>query len=110
VNIAKGKEKVMEQNNNLITYEYGAMSSKFSCQATNKLTAYVTMCVHFQSNAHLIAIYAPEECLQDSWLSITGEVIERLDEIFGGTHSFDEYVKTHEKEIVDCYKTIKRIV
>ena len=32
-------------------YEYGAMSSKFPLVAENKLTAYATMCLHYQENA-----------------------------------------------------------
>lgn len=94
----------------LVTYEYGAMSSKFSCMAENKLTAYVTMCMHYDSNAHLLVIYSPKESKKDCWMSITGEISERLDEIFGGVNSFDEYVKNHIEEIRACYKTVKRLV
>jgi 16S rRNA G527 N7-methylase RsmG len=95
----------------MTTFEYGAMSSKFSCEAENKLTAYVTMILHYDSNNHLIALYEPKEIIKDdSWLSITGQVSERLDEIFGGENAFDKYVESHIEEIKACYKTIKRLI
>jgi len=91
-------------------FEYGAMSNKYSCEAENKLTAYVAMCTHYDNQAHLLVVYSPSECKGDSWFSITGNISERLDEIFGGVGSFDEYVKNHIDEIRECYKSIKRIV
>jgi len=93
-----------------IKYEYGAMSSKFSCVAENKLTAYVAMCLHYDSQSHLLVIYSPEESKKDCWMSFTGKISERLDEVFGGVGSFNEYVKNHVEEIKKCYKSIKRIV
>ena len=66
----------------LITYEYGAMSSLWSLQAENKFTAYVTMVYHYDNQAHMIALYKPVENKDDSWLNITGNISERLDEIF----------------------------
>lgn len=54
----------MEQKE-LITFEYGAMSSLYSLQAENKLTAYVAMCIHFGRNNHLIALYEPKELVKD---------------------------------------------
>ncbi|SIS72704.1 MULTISPECIES: hypothetical protein [Chryseobacterium] len=94
----------------LIQYEYGAMSSKYSLQAKNKLTAYAAMCVHFQSSAHLIAIYSPIECKEDSWLNPSGQISERLDEIFGGKDSFDKYFEENIQEIKKSYNSIKQIV
>lgn len=95
----------------MTTFEYGAMSSRFSCEAENKLTAYVTMVLHFGSNNHLIALYEPKEIIKDdSWLSITGQVSGRLDEIFGGENAFDKYVESYIEEIRACYKTIKRLI
>jgi len=94
----------------LVTYEYGAMSSKFSLQATNKLTAYCAMLLHFQESNHLIVIYSPESSKEDSWLSFDGKVAARLDEIFGGENSFDKYLELNIEEIKVCYDTIKRIV
>jgi hypothetical protein len=91
------------------TFEYGSMSSKFSCEAEDKLTAYATMCIHYQSSSHLLVIYSPEECKDDMWTSFDGKVSARLDEIFGGEGSFDKYVAQHPYEIRDCYKSIKRI-
>ena len=91
-------------------YEYGAMSSKFKLKATNKLTAYATMVLHYANSPHLVAIYSPKESKNDSWLSFDGKCHERLDEIFGGKDSFDVYVNDNMDEIKKCYKSIKRIV
>lgn len=91
------------------TFEYGAVSSRFSCQAENKLTAYCAMCFHYDRNAHLIALYT-EECKNDSWLSIDGKISDRLDEIFGGPGSFDKYIEANKDAVIACYQTIKRLV
>jgi hypothetical protein len=91
------------------SYEYGIMSNKFSLKASNKLTAYATMCLHYQSNSHMIAIYEPEECKEDSWMNITGQISERLDEVFGGKDSFDKYLENNPKDIKECYGSIKKI-
>ena len=97
-------------DNSLIAFEYGAMSSRYSVQAKNKLTAYAVMVIHFDSNNHLIALYEPKEIVKnDSWLNITGVVSERLDEIFGGEGSFDQYVDEHINEIKEAYNTISQI-
>ena len=100
----------METKPSLTTYEYGAMSSKYSCQAENKLTAYVAMVYQYDRSAHLIALYSPDECLNDQWINITGQISERLDEIFGGEGSFDKYVESHIEEIKACYKSIKQLM
>ncbi len=95
----------------LITFKYGAMSSCFSCQAANKLTAYVTMCLHYDEQNHLIMLYEPAEIVKnDVWTEFSGRVSARLDEIFGGEGSFDKYVDEHIEEIRACYKTIKRLI
>jgi hypothetical protein len=94
----------------MITFEYGAMSSKYSCEAENKLTAYVTMCVHYGNSACLVMIYSPEECKSDNWISLNGQISKKLDEIFGGENAFDKYVESHVEEIRTCYKTIKQLV
>lgn len=91
-------------------FEYGAMSSKYSCEAENKLTAYAAMVLHYQSSAHLIAIYSPKESKEDSWLNMTGKISDRLDEVFGGKDSFDKYLEDNIEEVKKCYKTIKQIV
>lgn len=90
-------------------YEYGSMSSLYRIEAENKLTAYATMVLHYQSSAHLIAIYEPIESKEDSWLNPMGQISERLDEIFGGENSFDKYLESNIEEIKTCYKTIKQI-
>lgn len=92
-----------------VIFEYGAVSSKFSCEATNKLTAYCAMVSHYNRQAHLIAIYSPEESKADSWLCITGQISDRLDEIFKEEGGFDKYFESHIEEIKTCYKSIKRI-
>ena len=93
-------------------YEYGAMSSKYSCKAENKLTAYVTMCLHFDNQANVLVIYSPKECKKDSWINFNGKILARLDEIFikNSSMDFDKYIKSHTEEIKACYKTIKRLL
>lgn len=93
-----------------IKYEYGAMSSRFSLKAKNKLTAYATMVVHYKQSPHLVAVYSPEESKEDSWISFDGKCSERLDEVFGGVDCFNKYIENNLEEIRECYKTIKRIV
>lgn len=93
-----------------VPYEYGAMSSKFRLYATDKLTAYATMVLHYQNSSHLVAIYSPEESKADSWMSFDGKCSDRLDEIFGGKDSFDKYLKEHISEIRECYKGLKRLI
>lgn len=94
----------------MTTFEYGAMSSRYSCEAENKLTAYTAMVVHYDRSAHLIALYAPEEIKEDSWMSFDGKISERLDEIFGGVDSFDKYCIDHKDQITACYESIKQLV
>jgi len=91
-------------------YEYGVMSSKFKLMAADKRTAYVTMCLHYQSNNHLVVIYSPESSKEDSWTCFTGQVSKRLDEIFGGEGSFDAYLEDNVDAIKKCYKSITRLV
>lgn len=98
------------QQPEMVTYEYGIMSTKYSCQATNKLTAYVAMCVQYDQNAHIIAIYSPESSKNDSWINPMGQISDRLDEIFGGSDSFEKYCDDNYDEINACSKTIKQIV
>jgi len=98
------------EKSDLKTYEYGAMCSKFSLTASNKLTAYATMIYHYDNSAHLLVVYSPEECKLDSWFSFDGKVMDKLDSIFGGKDSFQNYFFENKKEIVECYKTIKRLI
>lgn len=90
--------------------EYGAMSSKYSIEAENKLAAYFAMCLHFGGNAGLIAIYSPEECKKDSWLNPVGNIMQRLDEVFGGEGAFDRFATEHADEIRAAYGTIKQLI
>lgn len=90
--------------------EYGAMSSKYSIEADSKLTAYCAMVGHFDRSAHLIAIYSPEECRQDAWMSFTGQISDRLDEIFGGEGSFDKYFEENIEAIKSAYQSIKQLI
>ena len=74
-------------------YEYGAMSSRYSIEADNKLTAYAAMIIQFNSAPHLIAIYSPKESAEnDSWLMRTNDFKQRIDEIFGGEGEFEKYL------------------
>jgi hypothetical protein len=43
-------------------------------------------------------------------MNITGQIIERLDEVFGGDGSFDKYLENNIEEIKECYKTVEKIV
>lgn len=92
------------------TFEYGAMSSMYSCEAENKLTAYVAMVTHYNRSAHMLVIYSPKECKEDNWASFDGKISARLDEVFGGPDSFDKYCEDNQEVISQCYKSIKQIV
>jgi hypothetical protein len=101
------------ENNKLITIEFGAMSSKYSIQATNKLTAYVGILMYMSNSPHLIALYSPKEIVEnDSWLSIDGKIADRLDEIFGGKDSFDNYSMNpnNKDSIIKAIKGVKKIL
>lgn len=93
-----------------VKYEYGAMSSKFEVTATNKLTAYVCMILHYGASNHLVVIYSPESSKDDTWTSFDGKVSERLDEIYGGDGSFEKYLDDNLSDVKEAYKTIKRLV
>jgi len=91
-------------------YVYGAMSTKYKLTAKNKLTAYATMCLHYQNSAPILVIYSPEECKEDSWFNPSGKISERFNEVFGGENSFDKYLENNQDEIRECYKSIEKIV
>lgn len=93
-----------------MVFKYGAMSSVYSIEADNKLTAYVGMVAHFGQSAHLIALYEPREVVEnDRWLNPLGQISDRLDEIFGGPGSFDKYAEEHLEEIRAAVETIKQL-
>lgn len=94
----------------MITFEYGAVSSKFSVQAENKLTAYAAMIVHYEGQAGLLVIYSPEESKKDCWTTFGHDVMEKVDKTFGGPGAFEKYIREHTEEINKAYGTIKRIV
>lgn len=93
-----------------MVFEYGAMSSKYSIEADNKLTAYAAMVIQFCHNPFLVAIYAPEECKNDSWLMRMDDLEARLDEIFGGEGAFQKYLAEHKEEIGAACKTVKTLI
>lgn len=95
---------------NIMVIEFGAMSSMYSIEADDKLAAYFAICLFYQRNAHMVAIYSPEEACQDQWLSIDGKISARLDEIFGGENAFDLYGKANGEKIEAAYHTIKQLV
>ena len=99
-----------KESKNNVVYEYGAMSTKYRLVANDKLTAYATMVMHYNRSNHLVAIYVPESSKQDQWTSFTGQVSDRLDEIFGGDGSFDKYFDDNSSEIQNCYDSIEKIV
>ena len=92
-------------------FEYGGMSSKYSIESENKLTAYAAMIIHFgPAAAVFIAIYSPEESRKaDSWL-LAYPLNKRLDEIFGGDGSFFKYLDEHQDEIKNALDTIEQLV
>lgn len=90
-------------------YEYGAMSTKYSIMAPNKLVAYAAMVYHFGRSNHLVAIYSPESSMKDQWLCPYGRVSARLDEIFGGENAFDLFVDANTDEIKKCMDTITKV-
>lgn len=106
------KEQKQKKNKTKhMIYEYGAMSSKYSIEADNKLTAYAAMIIQFNSVPQLIAIYSPKESAEnDSWLMRTNDLKQRLDEIFGGDGEFEKYLYEHPDEIKKACKTIKQII
>ena len=85
------------------------MSSKYSIEADDKLTAYAGMIVHFGGNAAMIAIYSPEECKEDSWL-FASPIDKRLDEVFGGDGTFFKYLDEHMDEIKTAIQSIKQLI
>jgi len=91
--------------------EYGAMSSKFSVEAENKLVAYVAIILHYDRNNHLVVIYSPIECKSDTWANFNGQVSETLDKLFfeNSGKKFDEFVEDNKEDIRKAYETIKRI-
>ena len=94
-------------------FEYGAMSSKYSVEADNKLTAYAVMVYHYERSAHLIMLYSPEEIVKDDvWADFTGKISARLGEIFiaSSGQNFDQYVESHVEEFKAACKTIKQLV
>ena len=100
-------------------YTYGAMSSKYELEADDKLTAYAAMVCHYNQSAHLLVIYSPEECKEDSWTTIDGKISEKLHEIFGGNtddykpeenDAFDKYIDEHIDEVKAAYKSIKQLI
>ena len=94
-----------------MVYEYGAMSSKYSIEAENKLTAYAGMVIHFAHNPFLVAIYSPKESAEnDSWLMRMNDLEGRLDEIFGGKGEFQKYLAEHQDEIKQAIDSIKTLV
>ena len=91
-------------------FEYGAMSSRYSIEAEDKLTAYAAMLIHFGRSNHLIALYAPKDIVKnDSWLNPFGKISARIDEIFGGEGSFDKYVEEHIPEIKKALESIEQL-
>lgn len=91
-------------------FEYGAVSSKYEVTADNKLTAYCAMILQYSRSAHMIDLYSPAETKEDSWMNPTGQISDRLDEVFGGEGLFDKYLEQHMEEVRIAYNTIKQLV
>jgi hypothetical protein len=79
-------------------------------QAKNKLTAYVCMVMHYDTQAFAVIIFEPKELVKDDqWCSFDGKIAARLDEIFGGDNAFDIYCENNIEDIKDCYATRKKL-
>lgn len=100
----------MEQEDKLVTYRYGAMKTQYELKSTSKLVAYCSMTVHFAKKAHLMALFSPEEIRKDNWANVTGDILPKLDEIFGGPGKFYEFRDSHKKEIKECMETIVQVM
>lgn len=96
--------------NNMQTYEYGAVSSKYELQAPCHLTAYAAMILHYEDSARLLVIYSPEECKKDAWTTFGNDLMERVDKTFGGPGKFEAYIIDNKDEIITAYDTIKQLV
>ena len=93
-----------------IIYEYGAGSSKYVLEAASKLTAYAAMVLHYKNSPNLVVIYTPEECSNDTWFNMNGKTAEKLDILFGGVGSFENYLHSNIEDIRACYKSIKQLI
>ena len=92
-------------------FEYGIMSSKYSIEAENKLTAYAAMIMHLgPASTAFITIYSPEESRKNDSQLLAYPIVKRLDEVFGGEGSFFKYLGKHQDEINKTLDTIKRLV
>lgn len=88
--------------------EYGIMSSKWSIEADDKLTAYATILISQNRRAGLVVIYN-EELKSDNW-AFADDLEKRVGEIFGGSPSdFHHFVNTHKNEIRKAFETIKNL-
>lgn len=59
-----------------IVFTYGVMASCYRLQAENKLTAYATMVLQFNSNPQLVAIYEPTD-LQNKILGLCTALLNK---------------------------------
>ena len=91
-------------------FEFVVMSSRYSVEAEDKLTAYSVMAIYYMANPQLVALYEPQEMVKnDSWLLATN-VEKRLDEVFGGEGAFLKYLDEHRTEIKECFTTLKQLI
>ncbi len=101
---------MMDDTKKMITFEYGAMSSLYSLEAENKLTAYCAMIGHYTTSAHMLVVYEPKDLVKDdNWTDFSGQISARLDEIFGGAGSFDKYYSENIALIKAAYSSKKRL-
>ena len=106
-----GEKVIFGKQIYIMIFEYGIMSSKYSIEAENKLTAYAAMIMHLgPASTAFIAIYSPEESRKtDSWM-LAYPIVKRLDEVFGGEGSFFKYLGKHQDEINKTLDTIEQLV
>lgn len=89
-------------------YIFGsALGDKYKLFAPDKLTAYAAMIYAYKKMAHTVIIYEPAHLQeQDGWAAISGEIMNKVDFVFGGPGTFHKYVEDNLKKIESVMVTI----
>lgn len=88
-------------------YKYGVMSSVFTLEAPDNLTAIAAMIFHYSRQPHMVVVYEPKDV--PVWCNFTGKTSARLDEIFQERGGFDKFVTDNIGPIKSAMNTIVRI-
>ncbi len=94
----------------MLKIEFGAMSSKYSIECSDKLVGYAVILMQFANSPGMVAIYSPEECKNDSWMNFEGKTEELIQPLYSEHGGFESFLKAHIEQIKECRKTIKQIV